>query len=309
MSTDATQVSGSPLSGEGPRPGDVLAERYELLELIDLEGPTHGYRALDQETERVVLVRILAGAGLHTDECDALVDRLQGMLGVGGRYLSSLLDADRERRSPFTVEGWPPGMQLSAILDGRRGRGQVLGAREALPVVARLDAALTALPDGWAHGDVRPERVWLDADGLRLTTPYLLTALPHDELTDRVADLGPGAMAYAPELATKAGRPSPASDRWGVASIAWEALTGRSVDPGPAPPEIPPAHITLGDKLGAGGFGTVYAAVAGAQTANKQREWTPRACATHDIYCSVRPAVPAGTASRGSGWAWPSRSR
>ena len=82
MSTDATQVTGSPMSGGGPRPGDVLAERYELVEVIDSDGPSIGYRALDQETERPVLVRILGGAGLHTDLCDETVEQLRGLVGV-----------------------------------------------------------------------------------------------------------------------------------------------------------------------------------------------------------------------------------
>ncbi len=237
MSADATQVTGSPLAGPGiPRPGAVLAERYELLEVIDSDGPAVSFRALDQESERQVLVRILAGPGVHTDVCDEMVAHLRDLVGVGGRFLSSLLDADREGRSPFTVEAWPKGTPLSAILDSRRGRGEALGAREALPVVAQLAAALAALPEGLHHGDVRAERVWLDTDGLRLTGAFLLTGLPQDELRERVQGLGPGAVAYAPEV--KEGMTGPASDLWGVGSIAWEALTGRSPDPTAPSPEV-----------------------------------------------------------------------
>ncbi|MCB9597194.1 MAG: hypothetical protein H6719_31005 [Sandaracinaceae bacterium] len=237
MSADATQVTGSPLAGPGvPRPGTVLAERYELLEAVDTDGPAVGFRALDQESERQVLVRILVGPGVHTDVCDDIVRHLRGLVGIGGRYLASLLDADREGRSPFTVEAWPNGTPLSAILDSRRGRGEALGAREALPVIAQLSAALQALPEGLHHGDVRAERVWLDTDGLRLTGAFLLAALPPDELAERVDTLGPGAVAYAPE--TRKGMTSASSDLWGVGSIAWEALTGRSPDPGAHAPEV-----------------------------------------------------------------------
>ena len=237
MPVDATQVTGSPLAGARvPSPGAVLAERYELLEMIDSDGPVASFRALDQESERQVLVRILVGPGLHTARCDEIVDRLKGLLGVGGRFLSSLLDADREGRSPFTVEPWPRGTPLSAILDSRRSRGEVLGPREALPVIAQLSAALAALPAGLHHGDVRAERVWLDTDGLRLTGPFLLAALPRDELAERIGGLGPGTVAYAPEA--KEGLSGSASDLWGVASIAWEALTGRSPDPTAPSPEV-----------------------------------------------------------------------
>lgn len=236
MSTDATHVTGSPTGPGASQPGDVLAERYELLELIDADGVALSFRALDQESERQVLVRVLAGPGLPADVCDQVVQRLQGLVGVGGRFLASLLDADREKRSPFTVEAWPRGTQLSSILDSRRSRGDALGPREALPVIAQLDAALGALPKGLHHGDVRAERVWLDTDGLRLTGPFLLAVLPAEELADRVAGLGPGAVAYAPE--TKHGASGRASDAWGVGSIAWEALTGRSPETIADAPEV-----------------------------------------------------------------------
>ncbi len=230
---DATQVTGSPTLAAGDaRPGDVLAERYELLELLDADGPTLGYRALDQETERPVLVRMLAGPPLDRATLDQVVERLCGLVGVGGRYLSSLLDVDVEAGRPFTVEAWPTGTRLSAIFEARRGRGGALSPREALPVISRLVAALTAIPRPWFHGDVRAERVWVDPEGLRLTGAFLLAALPSGLRAART----PQAPAAAPELAR--GDASAETDRFGVAAIAWEALTSE-------PPRISSAPRTL----------------------------------------------------------------
>ncbi len=236
MTTDATQVTGSPMvAAGGAQPGDVLAERYELLELLDANGPSFGYRAIDQETERPVLVRILAGPPLDERTLADVIERLRGLIGVGGRFLSSLLDADREGRRPFTVEAWPPGTQLSAIVEARRARGEALGAREVLPVTARLVAALAAIPEPWFHGDVRAERVWVDTEGLRLTGAFLLAALPPALMSERVALVD---APCAPELA--AGRAGATADRWGVAAIAWEALTSRAVEHATAPRGLAP---------------------------------------------------------------------
>src|SRR5690606_8867478 len=150
MTTDATQVTGSPLAGhEVARRGDVLAERYELLEVLDIDGPSIGYRAVDQETERSVLVRVLAGPGLPERTLGEVLERLRALVGVGGRYLSSLLDADREGKQPFTVEAWPAGTPLSAIFASRRTREETLGPSEVLPLVARIAAGLAAIPEPW----------------------------------------------------------------------------------------------------------------------------------------------------------------
>jgi hypothetical protein len=235
--SDATQITASARAGAGAaKPGDVLAERYEILEVLESDGPTISHRAIDQETERPVLVRVLQGPRLDEAALDDVVGRLRALLGIGGRFLSSLLDADREAGRPFTVEAWPSGMQLSAILAAKRERGESLGPREILPVAARLAAALSALPVSHFHGDVRVERVWVDTDGLRLTGPFLLSVLPAHARADRIRALGPGAALYAPELAR--GEGDIASDRWGVAAIAWEAITSRAPDPRTRPSEL-----------------------------------------------------------------------
>jgi hypothetical protein len=239
--TDATQVTGSQVSAD-VRIGDVLAERYELLEALDDDGPIHAFRGVDQETERAVLVRILAGPPLDEAVLGEVLDRLEGLVGVGGRFLSSLLDVDREGRRPFTVEAWPAGTQLSAIFQARRARGESLGARELLPVLSRLNAALGALPEPWPHGDVRAERVWVDTDGLRLTGAFLLSSLEPPLLSERIRALGPGAFVYAPEVAR--GTLTTAADRWGVAAIVWEAMTSRAAEPASSPPELSAPVLT-----------------------------------------------------------------
>lgn len=237
MKIDATQVTGSPAAHQNSlRPGDVLAERYELLELVDAEGPSLGYRARDQETERAVLVRVLAGPGLPERTLGEVLERLRALIGVGGRHLSPLCDVDREGKRPFTVEAWPSGIPLSALFAERRMQGTRMDAATLLPIAARVAAALDAIPARWHHGDVRAERVWVDGDALSLTSPFLLAALPPVALAERLELLGPGAIAYAPEA--RAGRSSASADRWGLAAIVWEALTGREPDPASSPPEL-----------------------------------------------------------------------
>ncbi|MCZ7677308.1 MAG: hypothetical protein M5U28_00415 [Sandaracinaceae bacterium] len=86
--------------------------------------------------------------------------------------------------------------------------------------------------------------MWLDTDGLRLTGGYLLAALPSRLVGERIEALGPGALAYAPEVAR--GRSGPAADRWAVAALVWESLTSRAPDVRTDPPELSPeARIAL----------------------------------------------------------------
>lgn len=238
MTTDATQITSSLLREGGARPGDVLAERYELLEALGADGASLGYRAIDQETERAVLVRMLAGPGLREQALKQVLDELRGVVGMGGRFLSTLLDADREGQHPFTVEAWPSGTPLSRLLEARRAHDPRLHAREVLPLAAQIQAALAAIAAPWHHGDLRAENVWVDGDAVRVTGAFLLSALPPALLAERVTALGPGALAYAPEV--RAGQSGGASDRFGLAAIVCEALTGQGPDLEERPPELSP---------------------------------------------------------------------
>src|SRR5688500_10628786 len=162
----STLVTGSPSArARAPRRGQVLGERYELLERLEQDGITAAYRAFDQETEDPVLLRVVHPNLLADDEeRRTVVERLQGIVGTGGRYLPGLLACGRGGRAVYVVEPIPKGARLRAVITARGMRGEKSAAHEVLPVIARLVSALLAVPPPWRHGDVRAERIWIDPD-------------------------------------------------------------------------------------------------------------------------------------------------
>ena len=243
--TDSTLVTGAPLGGRAPRRGDVLGERYEIVAVLDSDSLAVTHRALDQETNRTVLLRSLVPGLLGEKDARRLVERLKPLVGHGGRVLAPVRDVDREGALAFTVEAWPEGTSLRAVLDARRAKGQPLRPEELLPVVARLAAAIASIPEPTYHGDVRPQRVWVRPDGLALTGGFLLGALPGDVLEGALRGDVALRRQFAPEVGEgMGGRPS---DRFAVAAICWEALTGKWPEPGPkvAPPQAGAAGEVL----------------------------------------------------------------
>jgi hypothetical protein len=227
--SDRTEVTGSP-GYRAPRKGDVLGERYELVDALDGDALVSTFRGIDHESERPVLVRCTSLVILGEKEAWQVVDRLRTLIGVGGRLLSPLRDVDREGATVYTVEDWPRGTSLRAVLASRRGKGGKLEPREALPLLAGLVAAVASVPESWWHGDVRSERVWVDPDGLLLTGAFLISALPGDRVAEVLAIDDALRRCFAPEVAEGLGNRS--SDRWGVGAVAWEALTGSPVQLG-----------------------------------------------------------------------------
>jgi hypothetical protein len=240
MDSDSTLVTGSPLAARGPRRGAVLGERYEIVDALDADALSLTYKALDQESETHVLFRLLAPGALAEKDARSLVTRLSPLVGIGGRTLARVRDVDREGSVVFVVEPWPQGTTFRALLDGRRDKGAVFTSKELLPVLSALAEATLSLSEPWFHGDLRAHRIYVQADGVRVTGGFALAVLPGDVVVDALTEDVGLRRQFAPEVGDGlAGRPS---DRWSVAALAWEALTGKVPEPGPKS-----APATLGE--------------------------------------------------------------
>lgn len=238
---DRTVVAGA--SGiAGLHRGDVLGDRYEVRERLRDDAFTLEYRALDRRTENRVRLREVR-PGLLSDGAAVgeLLESLQEVVGIGGAFLPGLYDVGQHGPHVYVVEPWPSGMCLSDVFDRRMAQGRTLQPKELLPVVARLDAALAAVPEPWHHGDVRGRQVWIDAGHLLLTGAFLLEAIPTGAVA-MILQTNPKLQPYfAPEVAE--GWAADPADRYGVATLVWEGLLGESP---PAPGDTGSAVRRLG---------------------------------------------------------------
>ena len=223
---DQTLVTGSPVGSDGgPRAGQVLGERYQIEAKLGADAFTLDYRALDQETEQPVLLRVLDPKHLPASEARNTTRRLSRVIGAGGQYLSALLDVDCDGVFLFVVEPLAVGTTLREVMRARAARYDILSPAEILPVTARLAAALAAVPPPFRHGDVRADRIVIEPETFALTCPFLLPSLPSEVLASILASDPRLARQFAPEVAS--GNAGEAADRYGVACIVFEALTGR----------------------------------------------------------------------------------
>ncbi|MFW6052220.1 MAG: hypothetical protein ACODAU_13660 [Myxococcota bacterium] len=226
---DRTMVAGAPTS-VGLRRGDVLAGRYDIRERLRDDAFTLDYRAFDrQKEERVRLREVRPGLLGDAVAVQELLEGLQEVVGTGGAFLPGLADVGQDGPHVYIVEPWPTGMCLSDVFDRRIAQGRTLQPKELLPVVARLEAALSVIPEKWHHGDVRARQVWLDAGHLLLTGAFLLDAMPTSAVA-MVLQTNPTLRTYfAPEVSE--GWAADAADRYGVAALVWEGLLGVAPPP------------------------------------------------------------------------------
>ncbi len=254
MESDSTLITGSPAGLKAPRPGDVVCERFEIRDVVESDALVLTYRAVDQETEATVLVRVTTPGLLGEREAKRVLERLRPLVGSrgepeGASLWPGLLDVDREGALVSTVESWPRGTSFRAVLEARRAKQKRFDAAELLPFVGRIAAALDGLPDrgglsGLHHGDLRANRIFVHPDGMSLTGGFLLSALPGDAVAEVLTRDVVLRRTLPPEFADGlAGRPA---DRHSVAALAWEALEG--VAP---PPSVRPADCRSEPALGA----------------------------------------------------------
>jgi tRNA A-37 threonylcarbamoyl transferase component Bud32 len=143
--------------------GDVIAERYELEELVGSGGMSSVYRADDRLLERRVALKILherlAADGEHVERFRS---EARAVAQLSHPNIVTVIDRGEQDGRQFIVFEYVDGENLKALLD-RRGQ---LPEQEALALVLPVARALAfAHHHGLVHRDVKPQNVLLAEGG------------------------------------------------------------------------------------------------------------------------------------------------
>lgn len=212
-----------------PRRGQVIGERYEVRGKLRNDAFTRGFLAFDQEHEQSVLLRVIRAELLDPMVREDVARRLREVTGIGGSYLPGILDGNLDGPFVYATEPVPEGASMRDVLDRRISKKRPLQPFELLPVVAHLDAALRALPEGTRHGDVRADNVWTDSERLQLTGGFLLTAMPGGAVAAVVQRNTGLKRRFAREISIGGGMRS--SDYFGVGALVYESLVLKAPQP------------------------------------------------------------------------------
>lgn len=217
-----------------------LPPRYKDVEHIARGGMGDVYRATDTVLGRTVAVKVLSEryAG------DADVKRRFKNEGLAAARLSgapstvTIFDVGEDAGQPYLVMEYFEGGSLEQVL--KRGRPETADALRWLDHAARaLDAGHAA---GVVHRDVKPGNLLLDSRGeVHVVDFGVASAAGLDSLTQTGMVLGTAGY-LAPEQA-QGQRATPATDRYALAIVAWELLTGRRPFESDSPTAEAMAHV------------------------------------------------------------------
>lgn len=197
------------------------------------------YRATDDDLGREVAVKVLSERYAQDESLRRRFKReaLAAARLSGNHNIVTIFDVVEHDGRPMIVMEYLGGGSLEHLIDGPGNPAQVLDWLE--EAAAALDAAHEA---GIVHRDVKPGNLLLDDRGhLKVGDFGIASAAGMDSFTQTGTILGTAGY-LSPEQA-RGERATAASDRYALAVVAWELLTGRRPFQADSPTAEAAAHV------------------------------------------------------------------
>jgi serine/threonine protein kinase len=208
----------------------VIAERYELEEVVGTGGMSTVYRAHDQLLERYVALKVLHP---HYAGDEEYVERFRrearSVAQLSHPHIVTVIDRGEDDGQQFIVFEYVDGENLKQLVE----RTGPLPTRRAIELAIEIADALAFAHDhGLIHRDVKPQNVLLTPDGDAKVTDFGIARSFEVEhgMTQTGTVLGTSNY-LSPEQA--GGKPtSPATDVYSLGVVVYELLTGDVPFPG-----------------------------------------------------------------------------
>jgi serine/threonine-protein kinase len=228
-------------------PGYVVAERYEITDVLGVGGTGIIYRALDRTLDDIVALKMLRPELVADDPRarEELKQELRLTRRVSHRNIVRTHDFGLGHTGPYLTMELVEGTSLAAVL-AKRG---ALPTPVVIALARQLMRGLEAAHEqGIMHGDIKPANILLAADGLLKITDFGIASLvrrPASPLAPRRADDADhpprlaGAVVGTPEYMAPelllGGQPDVRTDLYAAGMVLHECLTGATPFQGDTP--------------------------------------------------------------------------
>src|SRR4030088_2508297 len=202
-------------------PGTKLGQ-YEVQDFIGQGAMGLVYRCYHSQLERVGAAKILQAIAPDPDTTARFRHEAQAIAQMRHPNILNVCDFGEYQGTPYMIVEYVPGGSLS----GRLSKGQ-LDAPATLRYLRGIAAGLDyAHSHGIVHRDVKPANVLLESDDTPVIADFGLAKLMQGSSLKSMTGVTTGTPAYMAPEQVAGGKVGPAADRYSLATIAYEILTG-----------------------------------------------------------------------------------
>ncbi len=214
-----------------PEPGSIYAERFLLEELVGRGAHGALYRVTKEDTGEPLALKLIH-PGLIEEGGEQSDFLLRRVLAYRHKHIVPVLDLIEldEPSGIALVQPLVEDFNLRLHLRLRGGSGEVFRAAEAARLLTDIAGSLSWIHRFGAHGNLKPENIFVGKDGYRTNDCY---SLPGVCALEWDPDEGAAKEHYLPpELRADPESDDPRSDTYMLSMIVGEALTGGLVEGG-----------------------------------------------------------------------------
>lgn len=210
--------------------GELIANRYEVLDVLGTGGMSSVYRALDTLLEREVALKVLHP---HYGDDEEYVERFRrearAVAQLSHPHIVTVIDRGEDAGNQYIVFELVDGESLKELVD----RTGPLPARRALELAIQMGDALEfAHQQGLVHRDVKPQNVLLTPDGNAKVTDFgIARSLDVEHGVTQTGTVLGTSNYLSPEQA-RGQTVTPATDVYSLGVVLYELLTGAVPFPG-----------------------------------------------------------------------------
>ena len=221
--------------------GQIIKERYEIVEILGEGGMAFVYKARDKQLQRYVAIKTLKPNYVNQEK---FVDRFrreaQTAANLNHPNIVQIFDWGIDDEPYFVME-FIEGNTLTSIISGNR----TVGLNDILYIGSQVANGLKeAHKRGLVHRDIKPGNIMITPDGKVKVTDFGIVSLQNEEsdITKTGAVLGT-ASYISPEQAQ--GKPvSFESDLYSLGTVLYELIAGKPPFTGDSPIATATKHLT-----------------------------------------------------------------
>lgn len=222
--------------------GQLLDNRYEILERVGVGGMAVVYKARCHRLNRLVAVKILRDEMAEdADIRRRFHDESKAVAMLSHPNIMAVYDVSHSQELDYIVMELLDGITLKRYMQRRGGK---LSWKEALHFITQIMRALShAHSRGIIHRDIKPQNIMILRDGSVKVADFGIARLTGGEQQEGMTQEALGSVHYISPEQARGSRIDARSDIYSAGVVLYEMLTGRRPFEGETPMAVAIQHI------------------------------------------------------------------